>query len=138
MLRVIKKLEYTMSFPIFLAFCKITLQAFSIVLLWKKGSNDNFTYLYTSISAMEMISLFVIIAFLADLFQRRFLMNINSLLCDESRFKLLEVDNVSYKRMLQDKLTAWDMCAINRKLVLTFMASLATYSVLIMDQINAL
>ncbi|GFQ91204.1 hypothetical protein TNCT_572521 [Trichonephila clavata] len=84
-----------------------------------------------------MIVLFVVIAFLADMVQRRFLMNINALLCDESRFKLLKVDSVLYSRMLQDnKLTAWDMSVINRKLVLTFMASLATYSILITDQID--
>ncbi|GFQ91202.1 hypothetical protein TNCT_572511 [Trichonephila clavata] len=138
MLRVIKELECTMSFLVFIAFCRITLQAFSMGFQWKKGSNDIFRSLHISITVIEMIFLFVVIAFLADLVQRRFLMKINVLLCDESRFKLLEMDNVHYNRMLQDnKLTAWDMCVINRTLVLTFMASLATYSILITDQINA-
>ncbi|GFR16957.1 hypothetical protein TNCT_718381 [Trichonephila clavata] len=138
MLRVIKKLECTMSFPIFITFCRITLQAFSMVLLWKRNSNDIFRSLHISVTVIEMIFLFVVVSFLADLVQRRFLMNINILLCDESRFNLLAVDKVIYNRMLQDnKLTAWDMCVINRRLVLTFMASLTTYSILITDQINA-
>ncbi|GFY40737.1 hypothetical protein TNIN_292861 [Trichonephila inaurata madagascariensis] len=84
-----------------------------------------------------MISLFVFVSFLADLVQGHCLMNIDSLLCDEGRFKLLEVDNILYNQMLQDnKLTAGDMCIINRQIVLTFMASLLTYTILIRDQIS--
>ncbi|GFS35047.1 hypothetical protein TNIN_129821 [Trichonephila inaurata madagascariensis] len=107
-----------------------------MVLLWKKESYDIFRSMHVTLTVIEMIFLFVIIAFLAHLVQHRFLLNINSLLCDETRIKLLEVDNVLYNQMLQDsKLTAWDMCVINRQLVLTFMASLVTYSILISDQI---
>ncbi|GFQ88041.1 hypothetical protein TNCT_689271 [Trichonephila clavata] len=108
-----------------------------MVLLWRKDSNHIFKSFHITVTVIEMIFLFIVVSFLADLVQRRFLMNIDSLLCDESRLKLLEEHTVLYNRMLRDnKLTAWDMCIINRQLVLTFMASLVTYSILIKDQIR--
>ncbi|GFR28791.1 hypothetical protein TNCT_635891 [Trichonephila clavata] len=136
MLHVIKRLEYAMSFQ-YLLRLQNNFSSLRIGFTLEKGPKDIFRSLHISITVIEMIVLFVVIAFLADMVQRRFLMNINGLLCDESRFKLLKVDSVLYSRMLQDnKLTAWDMSVINRKLVLTFMASLATYSILITDQID--
>ncbi|KAG8193472.1 hypothetical protein JTE90_023724 [Oedothorax gibbosus] len=126
------ELEKQMSFPIFLVISKITTEVFTTVSLMssktRSDSLDNFF-----VSSLQMMIWFVFIVVLADLVNARCLETIEDALnLDNSR--RIQFDYYKYKKMKKCcTLTAWGLTVIDRKLLLTSLALLITYSVAIFD-----
>ncbi|GIY95939.1 hypothetical protein CEXT_343921 [Caerostris extrusa] len=79
------------------------------------------------------------IVFVADCLQNRTSRTIDSMSYKMEKLKDSGIlySNLDYKRMLKrNSLTAWNMYTLRRNLLLTFSASLITFSVIIVDHIR--
>lgn len=129
----LKEFEKQMSFPIFIVLGKIASEVFTIVSLMSSKTKSE-SILRFQVSSLQMLVWFILIVVFADMVNGRCVKIIENAILMRSKLRDAPVDYFSYKKMKKRcTLTAWNITVIDRKLLLTSLALLISYSVLISD-----
>lgn len=133
--RIIKTFQSIMNFPILIVLCKISMDVFSVVLMFADSSQSTYSYqIMFVISTIQMAFWFVFIVVMADLVQVRSLELLDVVFFNKRKLKLfgLNLSYFDYKEFRKNcQLTAWNIFVINRTFLLTSIATLVTYSVIL-------
>lgn len=124
---LIKKFENVMSLPLLMAISKTALICSSGIFL-VSGNNKQKPALFI-VACMQYGLSFVIVVSLADLVQKRCLHSVDSIFFNVRKLKEsgIALNYFDYLEMKQNcTLTAWNMLALNRKLLLTAFATSIT------------
>lgn len=129
---LIKKLENVMALPLFLAICKAALKCSSGIFLVSRNNKQKPVGFI--MACMQYGLSFVFVVSLADLVQKRCMHSVDSIFFSVRKLKEsgIALNYFDYLEMKQScTLTAWNMLALNRKLLLTAFATSITYSLII-------
>lgn len=128
-----KQFEKEMSFPIFIVLGKIASEVFTTVSLMSSKTRSE-SMLSFQVSSLQMLVWFLLIVVIADMVNGGSSKIIENAILMRSKLRDAPVDYFSYKKMKKRcTLTAWNITVIDRKLFLTSLALLISYSVVISD-----
>lgn len=139
MTHAMKKFERIFALPVFLVFIRIAFDTCILVLMYAENSIPSSRTVHFYVTSLQRFVWVICIVFIAEAAQKRCTWFINLVFRNVGALKRLgiSVNTFDYKRMISDStLTAWDMCILKRNVLLTAIASLVTYSVIILDLKN--
>ncbi|GIY68569.1 hypothetical protein CEXT_347131 [Caerostris extrusa] len=125
-----------MSFPVLILFIRFGLAAFTAVVFFMENSAELSYSISIGVKVAQIGLWFMSIVIIADCLQNRISRTIDSMSYKMEKLKESSIfyNNFDYMRMVKrNSLTVWNMYTLRRNLLLTFSASLITFSVIIVD-----